>query len=338
MASARVNPKTSFARWVVEPCTEPASVFHPPNEWLTCKCLKKSLQEGEHQGTGSTMHASLQHVFVCVTFHWNTLNLLTLQASLSGLKAYPTNVTVTVICNEAGKLSKVLDVWSQDGVYGAQTTGSGSANFAVQTLAPTQALAHPHELAWVHREVFASVAQDPRYTLFMLLEEDMSVPFAALKAWASDTDLLRSSRHQNLQRGFYRTVFNLEGELRLSDAESRGEAHNSSQLTIGDKVFAQMPYPYCAMWVADKYLLSKFMHSPHWTIGESTAVWGVREMAAGSIQFVNTPAGFFSAWVVPVDPLTLCPLQIAAVRHGSNKGPHLPEGIWGRVPVCETFL
>ena len=284
------------------------------------------------------MHPGLLHLFICVTFHWNTLNLVTLQATLNALAAYPTNVTVRVVCNEASKLSNVFHTWSQDGVKGAQSHAAGNASFAVQAVGPIKALAHPYELSWAHREIFAEVAENTLYTLYMLIEEDMYVPFGALESWTEDTDLLRRSGHSNLQRGFYRTVFDPEGELRLSDAEARVEANASSQLTISQRRFAQMPYPYSAMWVADKALLSKFMRSKHWQRSSASAVWGVREMAAGSIQFLDPPAGFFSAWVVPVHPHTLCPLQSAAVRHASNKGPHVPGTVWGRISICDAFL
>lgn len=282
------------------------------------------------------MHPSLLHVCICVTFHWNPLNLIVLQATLNALAAYPTNVTVSVICNEARKLNKVLDAWSEDGVTGAQNTVDAGHTFAIEAVGPKSALAHPHDLAWTHREVFAEMATRPHYTLFMLVEEDKYVPFSALESWAEDTDLLRSSR-STLQRGFYRTVFNSEGEIRLSDAMSQVEATTSTQLMISHRLFAQMPYPYSAMWVADKVLMSKFMQSSEWEQDRASPVWGSREMAAGSIQFLDLPNGFFSAWVVPLHPDAMCPFSTAAIRHASNKGPRVPGSVFGSIPVCDAF-
>ena len=93
------------------------------------------------------------------------------------------------------------------------------------------------------------------------------------------------------------------------------------------------------MWIADKVLLHKFMRSQYWTEGTSSP-WGVREMAASSIQFVDVPDNFFSAWVVPIENSSkgLCPSPLAAIRHGSNKGPHIPNSPWGRLSVCDAFI
>ena len=196
-----------------------------------------------------TMHAVLAHIFVCITFHWDPLLLLTLQSTLDGLAAYPTNVTVSVVSNEPEKVSKVLKVWSADSrlpLCALDVDGPScspevleNSNFRVTSQGPATTLEHPFDLSWVHRSIFAGVAHKSEYTLFLLLEDDMYVPFHAIQAWAIDTDRIRS-KNKKFQRGFYRTIIDAEGDVKLSDATS--SENFDKVLRIGGDLFAQMPF------------------------------------------------------------------------------------------------
>ena len=88
-------------------------------------------------------------------------------------------------------------------------------------MGPSKSLSHAHDLSWVHREVFVEAAHNADYTLFVLLDHDIHLSFRSLEAGASDTDALRKQQ-VSVQGGFYRTVFDLEGDVKLSDATSAG--------------------------------------------------------------------------------------------------------------------
>ena len=72
------------------------------------------------------MHDVLKHIFVCVTFHWETLSLTLLQGTTDVLASYPVNMTAKMVSNEPEKVSRVLYTWAEDGRYKACTLIDGN--------------------------------------------------------------------------------------------------------------------------------------------------------------------------------------------------------------------
>ena len=284
------------------------------------------------------MHPALQHLLICISFRWDIRRLVILHSTLQTLSVYPTVVTVKVLSDHPKLVQKVLSVWAQDtGVW--PPVGKG-ASFHVTSEGPVHLLAHLGWLNWVHRDVFARDSKMGMYTLYMHIEDDIHVPFQALLAWAEDEDFLRL-HNSNHTRGFYSTVFDLNGDVHFSDNIVADAAefsqHTTKSQMIGSKLFAQLPNPYAAMWVADQSLLSRYMRSRHWHVVDDSR-WGFTEMGSGSVQFVDVPDGFDSSWLVPIDRQTLCPSAVAAIRHSSNKGPDDIDGPWGKLSVCDLFV
>ncbi len=282
------------------------------------------------------MHPALQHLLICISFRWDIRRLVFLQATLQLLSLYPTNINVKVVSDRPEFVHKVLATWLQDRNF---SVGMGYM-FHVTSEGPINPLQHLGWLNWAHRDIFARDQLLDNYTSFMHIEDDMHVPFRALVAWAEDTDLLRlhSSNHS---RGFYRTVFDVHGDIHHSDnivADAIDfPQHASKSIVIGGQLFAQLPNPYAAMWVADQPLLSRYLKSRHWHVVNDSP-WGFTEMGSGSVQFVDVPEGFDSSWLVPIDNETLFPAAIAGIRHSSNKGPDDVNGPWGKLSICDLFV
>ena len=282
----------------------------------------------------------LAKIFVCITFAWDPTRLVELEANLAELHLYPSSLTVRLVTNQVQQLGRALAGpfhWLQTRIQNLQVTG------------PQHELSHPPDLTHWHRGLMTEAFADSinNYTLFLYLvsidgilccfafpvlsslwhpllqEHDVCLPFPALQAWAVDHQLLQQHSEGRLQRSFFRTEVNSDGTTIALDARKQ---HNFShmqhfQLQQGPRpFFVALDNPYTAMWIADRPLLSRFMASELWHVHTLPAGGlGVQETAANAIMFLDPPAGFQSAFVVPCHPVTKQPLPIAALRHLSNK-------------------
>ena len=295
-------------------------------------------QRYSHRIQYSSMHPTLRHLLVCISFQWDIRRLVFLQATLYNMATYPTQTTVKILSDQPDYVRKVLAVWSEDKRRNTINFADKGLSFHVECEGPSTTLQHPAWLNWAHRDVFRRAAVGDLYSLYMHIEDDSEVSFQALESWVHDTAFLRS-QNTTLQRGFFRTVFNVDGDLHHSDnvfSDTVNFSDYTAKVTLAGRLFAQLPNPYAAMWVADQALLDVFMQSRQWS-PVSDSPWGVVEMGSGSIQFVHVPDGFSSAWVVPIDSRTRCPSASAAIRHASSKGPDTPESAWGKLPVCDIY-
>ncbi|CAL8471660.1 g11202 [Coccomyxa elongata] len=258
----------------------------------------------------------LEHLFVCVTFHWDVLSLTLLRQVLTTIAHYPTNVTMCIISNRPELLQLAIKHWA----VGADQWVCGT----------DEVLSNPLHLAFVHRAYMERAFSVPVYTSFMYLEHDMSVTWTALLGWAEDFPILEPL---GFQRGFYRVEPSEQTGLPgLTDQISRININqydlklNVSTLDndglIKVRHFMQLPNPYFAAWIAGRTQMAKFLSSAQWD--KRSEPWAVRAMAACGLQFVDVPKGFFSAAVVPYDPGD--PPEVppaldphAAIEHLSNK-------------------
>jgi hypothetical protein len=157
-----------------------------------------------------------------------------------------------------------------------------------------------------------------RFRTVMYLEDDILVSWRSLQSWEQDTSYLAP---KGFQRGFQRTeVAPWDGQLMSLDQGESVSLSKAQKIVVetetGPRHFLAMPNPYMAMWIAEAGQLARFMDSKWWTA--KSGQWGVREMAAGGMQFVSPPAGYRSAVVVPYDPKLKQVDDLAAIAHISN--------------------
>ena len=174
----------------------------------------------------------------------------------------------------------------------------------------------------------------------LLQEHDVCLSFPALHAWAIDHQLLQLHSQGHLQRSFFRTEVNSEG---ITVANDVIQQHNFShmqhvQLQQGPRpFFVALDNAYTAMWIADRPLLSRFMASELWR-ARSVGGLGSSETASNAIMFLDPPAGFHTAFVVPYHPVTKQLLPIAALRHLPNKSGIKSGGVFGTIRADDMWL
>lgn len=180
------------------------------------------------------------------------------------------------------------------------------------------------------------------FTTIMYLEADIILTWPVLQRWAEDTIILEP---KGFMRGFCRTeIAPWDGELmNIEHAHPIGLYNHSAVLHYNHPVFGPRHYlmlnrPYTAMWMATAAKLEQFMASPLWR--KMDGMWGVREMAACGIQFLDVPdkKGFWSTHVVPYDPVAPKVNDLAIIRHVTNNychgGLHAAEKPHERGSLC----
>ncbi len=155
-------------------------------------------------------------------------------------------------------------------------------------------LSHPFGLTWMHRR---SMPQRHReFDLFMYLEDDILVPWPAVRAWLADTEALYE---QGCLRGFLRVERNLKDQLVATDWMTR--LRNPLFRDIGGVRYIHPRYPYQAFWLATASQLDDFMKLPIWSQGglhprsklrlDQPAWWdspeSMRERAAYGMQYAR---------------------------------------------------
>lgn len=273
--------------------------------------------------------AKLAQILVVITFKWDVLRLSTLELVVKNIYSYPTNTSVLIITDQADRLKLTANYRDFD------------AHLHLHNVDMTTLKSRLY-LSQVHRTVIQEHLKvtNAQFSTVIYLEDDIGLSWKSLVSWAEDTSLLSPF---GFQRGFYRTELAAwDGLPMMLDAFRRLNISTYNRtVAIGGKYFLQLESPYMGMWIADAEQLSKFMGSYLWTDMDASYFdqpgtlyphygWGVRELAACNMQFVQIPQGFTSAALVPYDPVTLRIDPIANIAHSTNNYCNLPKRVRGR--------
>ena len=194
---------------------------------------------------------------------------------------------------------------TQDKELLLSSLGEDAAGALLQQIEETRPR-EKHMLAWAHRSVIERARRSKTYQLFLYLEDDIKLSWAALQAWALDEALLQRAFGRGLlHRGFFR--FEQCGKGLLSapticcfdpDACSFSRAAGSALLSRGierwqckvsvrGRRFVGLPNPYHASWVMGPAQLERFVHSAHWHTSTGRVPGGVREAAAAGDAYLS---------------------------------------------------
>lgn len=263
----------------------------------------------------------LSHICSSVSFHYNPGKLVYLENVLARLLAFPTNMDITVVTDDAASLSTVVQDWNL------------SSSVDVKGFDVSRE-ANPYALLWKHREVMEHMFLQTPCTALMHLEDDTDLTWGAMQSWALDTAVLEPL---NFTRGFIRTEYGLEGRRMAMDAtdimrvasyggQGTAEAQCSS---YGGRVshhlyYVQLRESYYGFWVVTRRLMEQWLRSNMWTEYElrgvsvqGTSPW-FPEKTNWMHQFIGVPPSFPHTSLVPYDPITSRVCPDTYVRHLRN--------------------
>ncbi len=192
---------------------------------------------------------------------------------------------------------------------------------------PTQA--HPYFLTWAHKQSLrGDFAQDPSYTHFMYIEDDILVTSANVSYWLAAREDLRPF---GLIPGFIRIErCEADGTWVSSDLREAIRLWRTPALRLSpQRWFLNLRYAYQAMYLFDRELALEHLAGP--AMSPEFGRWNIRERAAQGQTFVDVPGGFRTRNVVPFDPRSLCIDSDCHVHHLPNNYANNPR--WGHGTV-----
>jgi hypothetical protein len=195
-------------------------------------------------------------------------------------------------------------------------------------------LRHPFMLTWACREEFAKKIDE--YDVFMYVEDDILVPFAAITRWHEELDRVRSA---GFLPGFLRVELNRCGSLVSSDFFS--PASCSDIVSLEGRRYLCPPYPYQAFWIYDRTTMREFVESESFwpRAPEQGNLQYIRERAALGLTFESSPLGSYSRHVIPLTSDGQVDSQAYVFHLPSNYGRRWTNqvGSLGALRVADLF-
>ena len=158
-------------------------------------------------------------------------------------------------------------------------------------------------LTWGHKAVFRSVLRDPRPSLLIYLEDDIRFTGESLAYWCRYRKPLAEV---GLLPGFVRYeerdgVRYVVDQVRRQDVRPEIRLHDMD----GAPTFTALENPYQGMYILDRSLADRHLRlspyrGPLSSSLASGAYWNVRERAAAGPIYDDSPPGFRSRNVVPI--------------------------------------
>jgi hypothetical protein len=186
---------------------------------------------------------SVARLLVCVAAHFSPHRLPYLDAVLRRfLLTYPAPVHVALHTNNASALAVHID--------GLVDLAPAVSARAVSVHA-VSGLAHPYLLTWAHRRTVADAAAAGAYDVFMYVEDDIDVPYAAYVRHLENLDLLWPSASPAFLRSEVGSASGQEdgGVIVNPDNLNTTTRLTTSLVKVGGRLFARPANAYWAGWV-----------------------------------------------------------------------------------------
>ena len=184
---------------------------------------------------------------------------------------------------------------------------------------------NPKYLVWRPRELM--IKQKDMFDVFVYLEDDIGIPFKALKYWLHYKDTLHVN---NLDVGFVRVETQNKTDYFCSDVL----LPSSHPMRIDDRIFVWNHQNYCAFWICDRYELERFIASPYWSphlyfpngINKPPSIFILESSAIG---FKMSYLGSF----YPLDDTNTLVSDMCFVHHLANNYIHAHDTPLGKFAV-----
>jgi hypothetical protein len=148
---------------------------------------------------------------------------------------------------------------------------------------------HPFYLTWKCRELLQQ--QRDEYDIFMYIEDDILVPYKAIKYWLKYSQGLLES---NYNLGFVRIEVD-NGIEYITDLY--GEILDTFIDVNEQKYCVNNKNPYCAFWIYNKNEFNNFLNSKYYNINNISG-YNTREQSAIGLHGINT--NYYKNTLIPI--------------------------------------
>jgi hypothetical protein len=197
-------------------------------------------------------------------------------------------------------------------------------------------LDHPFSLTWTHRQQMLEHLED--YDIFMYLEDDILIPWAAFEAWLSENEAVYKTGRI---RGFLR-VENPGGD-KLYATDYTGPMPAPVIWRIGQQYYFEPSRCYHGCWVYTKKQMKDFIQSSSWMNREifsgddrDRAIFrgDIRASAAAGMM---KPLQGFHLLVLPINSDGTFPDEVF-IYHLPNNYSTNPDTIFGKTSTENLFI
>ena len=137
---------------------------------------------------------------------------------------------------------------------------------------------HPFYLTWKCRDLLQEQQHD--YDIFIYIEDDMLVPYKAIKYWLEYNESLIEMSYNV---GFVRIEVNNNVEY-ITDLTIKLR----NTINLNEKLYCiNNQNPYCAFWIYNKNEFNKFVNSKYYDINNNS-IYGIREASAFGLHGLDT--------------------------------------------------
>lgn len=204
----------------------------------------------------------------------------------------------------------------------------------LEIVSPTL-MGHPYLLTWCHFDVFRRLFnEEPGYTHFMYLEDDIKVTRENITYWLQGREALR--RH-GLLPSFMRYEVKQGDSTRYStDVTQPIRFASAPKIVVAPGYcYINLRHPYQGMYLLDRELMQE-----HLTGGSASpdfGPWLIRETATQGLTFSKVPKGFRSRNLVGYD-LSQGHIDPAAlIHHTPNNYADNPDSPYGKIATGDVI-
>ena len=164
---------------------------------------------------------------------------------------------------------------------------------------------HPYYLTWKCRELLQQQQND--YDIFIYIEDDILVPYKAIKYWLEYNEKLIE---MNYNLGFVR--IEVENNIEYI-TDLYGEKFDNI-INLNEKMYCvNNKNPYCAFWIYNKNEFIKFVNSKYYDINNIIG-YDTREKSAFGLHGLNTD--WYKSTLIPIINNKL--IEECKIYHMSN--------------------
>ena len=263
---------------------------------------------------------------ICITVHFSAERLPYLEAVAKQLSTLCDQVEVFIVTNakaELGELALLENTLNDKG-------------FKYHFFIP-HGIGHPYLLTWSHFDVVKRLIEDPSFTHFMYLEDDLLVTKDNFEYWQES---LKTLEPLGLIPSFLR-IEQKESNSKWysSDAKERFRFRKLPKVYKNpDYVFLNLPHPYQGMYLLTRELMIEHLQSP--SSNPDFGEWGIRERAGHGLTFQNVPEWCTSRNLVGFDLKTQQFDPRCFIHHLPNNYVNrvTPDGKLGTIPIDEVIV
>lgn len=270
---------------------------------------------------------------ICITFHYSEPRLKYFEQVCKSLEDVCPEVVLTVVTSTSkeDEIRKIRSCVNTD-------------KFIFDFFIP-QGIGHPYLLAWSHLDVFRRQFEDPSFTHFLYVEDDIKITKANINYWLTTREKLRPF---GLIPGFFRFEQNdKDGERYSSDVMARMSLYDCSLVELGNgEAFIGIVYPYQGLYFLDRSLMQEHLVGPSSNPDFDHSDGGflrvqshdLRARAALCLTFVGVPKDHRSRYVLPFDASNTHLKPVCLVHHLPNNYTNNPATPIGKIKVDDIFI